>query len=108
MGNTKQEGAERKMQLDLSAEVAAGTYSNLVVISHSISEFVLDFARIMPGVDSPRVVSSVIMTPDHAKRLLLALTENVRRYEYLHGEIDLHEDVANPEIPFVGDTRNEA
>ena len=50
----------------------------------------------------------MIMTPDHAKRLLLALTENVRRYEYLHGEIDLHEDVANPEIPFVGDTRNEA
>ena len=71
MSNTKQEGAERKMQLDLSAEVAAGTYSNLVVISHSISEFVLDFARIMPGVDSPRVVSRVIMTPDHAKRLLL-------------------------------------
>jgi len=62
---------------DMTDEVAQGTYSNLAVISHSSSEFILDFVRIVPGVRKGNVKSRVIMTPEHAKRLLFALQENI-------------------------------
>ena len=84
-----QKGKPGKNQLDieLSDEVAQGTYSNLAVITHSSAEFVLDFVRIMPGVPKAQVKSRIILTPEHAKRLLRALDDNINKYEAVHGEI---------------------
>ena len=79
--------APPSLQIELSEEVAAGIYTNLVMISHSPEEFVLDFIRVMPGVPKARVKSRVVVTPGHAKRLLAALADNLRRYEAQHGEI---------------------
>lgn len=77
-----------QVNIELSEELAEGIYSNLAVITHSNSEFVVDFVRIMPGVPRAKVKSRIILTPQHAKRLLKALQENVNRYEMQHGEID--------------------
>jgi hypothetical protein len=77
------------MQIELSEEVAQGIYSNLAVISHSSSEFVIDFVRLVPGVPKAKVKSRIILTPEHAKRLLIALAENVKKYESQNGEIRL-------------------
>lgn len=81
------EKKENKIQIDLPADVAEGTYSNLAVISHSSSEFVVDFLRIMPGAPKARVKSRVVLTPEHAKRLLMALEDNVAKYEQQFGKI---------------------
>ena len=78
-----------KIELDLDKEIAQGQYSNLAVITHSVSEFILDFAAMLPGRPKPTVVSRIILTPEHAKRLLLSLQENVGRYEANVGKIDL-------------------
>ena len=82
---------EKKQQFDieLNREVAQGTYSNLSIISHSSSEFIVDFIRIMPGMPKAEVKSRIILTPEHAKRLLLALQDNVRRFEMDYGKINL-------------------
>lgn len=82
----------RNLALDISPEEMLGTYANLAIISHSPSEFVIDFARLMPGVESAKVIRRLIMTPDHTKRLLRALQDNVRRYEQEFGEIELPEN----------------
>ncbi|MFO8001658.1 MAG: DUF3467 domain-containing protein [Marinilabilia sp.] len=76
-----------QMKIELDGDVAQGIYSNLAIISHSPSEFVIDFARIMPGVSKASVKSRIVLTPEHAKRLLNALKENVARFEELHGPI---------------------
>lgn len=83
------ENNRQKLNINLPADVAEGIYSNLAVISHSQSEFVLDFIRVMPGVDKANVKSRIILTPEHAKRLLQALQENVERYEDEHGRVEL-------------------
>ncbi len=85
------------MNIELSEEVAQGTYSNLAIITHSSSEFVLDFVRIMPGVPKANVKSRVILTPEHAKRLLLALQDNVDKFEKQHGSIKV--SGGNPMVP---------
>ena len=84
---------EKKQQCDieLDRDVAQGTYSNLSIISHSSSEFIIDFIRIMPGMPKAEVKSRIILTPEHAKRLLLALQDNVRRFEIDYGKINLPE-----------------
>lgn len=84
-----QKGKPGKNQLDieLNDEVAQGTYSNLAIITHSSAEFVLDFVRIMPGVPKAQVKSRIILTPEHTKRLLRALEDNIKKYESVHGEI---------------------
>lgn len=79
----------RPVNIDLDEEVATGTYSNFTVISHSPAEFILDFAAMMPGIERPRVRSRIILAPEHAKRLLLSLKENIVRYENLHGPIEI-------------------
>lgn len=79
--------APNQLNIELSEAVAEGVYSNLVMISHSPEEFILDFIRVMPGVPKARVKSRIIITPQHAKRLLGALAENIDRYEASHGEI---------------------
>lgn len=84
---------EEKQQLDieLSSDVAQGTYANLAIISHSTSEFIVDFIRIMPGVPKAEVKSRIILTPEHAKRLMLALQDNIRKFEMNNGKINLPE-----------------
>ena len=83
---------------DMTDEVAQGTYSNLAVISHSSSEFILDFVRIVPGVRKGNVKSRVIMTPEHAKRLLFALQENIVKYENMFGEISIPQTIPFPTV----------
>lgn len=81
----------KKMGIDLQLEdtVAQGEYANLAIISHSSSEFVLDFAALMPGVPKAKIKSRIILAPEHAKRLLLSLQENITRYESAMGRIDI-------------------
>ena len=79
------------MQIELKEDVAEGTYSNLAIIAHSTSEFVFDFVRMMPGVNKAKVKSRIVMTPEHAKRLAMALQDNLMRYEAQFGEIRMPE-----------------
>jgi hypothetical protein len=76
-----------QISIELNDEVAQGTYSNLAVITHSSSEFVIDFVRIMPGIPKAQVKSRIILTPEHAKRLVAALQDNIAKYESVHGTI---------------------
>jgi hypothetical protein len=76
-----------QINIELDEEIAQGIYSNLAVITHSSSEFVLDFIRIMPGMPKAKVKSRIILTPEHAKRLLLALKDNVSKFENANGKI---------------------
>ncbi len=87
---------EKQLNIELSEEVAEGTYSNLAIISHSNSEFVLDFIKIMPGLPKAKVKSRVMMTPQHAKRLMRALQDNISKYESMVGPIQESEP---PNIP---------
>jgi hypothetical protein len=82
-----QEQNPNQINIELNEEIAEGTYANLAIITHSSSEFVLDFIRIMPGVPKARVKSRIVMTPEHAKKLMRALGENVAKYENAHGVI---------------------
>ncbi|MDG5799853.1 DUF3467 domain-containing protein [Marinilabiliaceae bacterium ANBcel2] len=77
----------QQLKIELNEEIGQGIYSNLAIISHSPSEFVLDFVRIMPGVSKAQVKSRVVLTPEHAKRLLNALKDNIVRFEKQHGPI---------------------
>lgn len=77
-----------QLQLELNDEVAFGVYSNLAIITHSTSEFIVDFASVFPGVPKAKVRSRVILAPEHAKRLLHALADNAARFEQQHGVID--------------------
>lgn len=78
---------QAQFNIELSEEVAEGVYSNLAVITHSPAEFVIDFIRIMPGVPKSKVKSRIILTPEHAKRLVAALSDNISKYEAVHGKI---------------------
>ncbi len=90
----------KKMGLDIELDetTAQGNYSNLAIISHSTSEFIIDFATVLPGAPKARVKSRVILTPEHAKRLLLSLQENITRYESNVGKIHIpqHQSPAEP------------
>lgn len=77
------------IDIDLSEEIAQGNYANLAIISHSTSEFVIDFATILPGLSKAKVKSRVILTPEHAKRLLYSLQDNITRYESNIGKIEI-------------------
>lgn len=95
---------EGQLQIELKEDVAQGVYSNLAVIAHSSSEFVMDFVRIMPGVAKAQVKSRIVMTPEHTKRLVLALQDNLRKYEAQFGEIRLPERQGYiPVAPFKGE-----
>ena len=78
---------QNQINIELNEEVAQGTYSNLAVITHSSSEFIVDFVRVMPGVPKANVASRIILTPEHAKRLMLALKDNITKFESIHGAI---------------------
>ncbi len=91
---------EKKMNISISPDKAAGTYSNLAIIAHSQNEFIMDFASVMPGIQQANVQSRIIMTPENAKRLLLALQDNVAKYEKQYGQISL----SNRQQPIPGST----
>lgn len=88
MADNKNNNQPNQVQIQLSPEVAQGKYSNLAMINHSSSEFVIDFAHMLPAAP-PQIFSRVIMAPEHAKRLLYALQENISRFEHEFGEIKL-------------------
>lgn len=87
-----EEQKPKQLEIDLNHEVAQGVYANLAIISHSTSEFIVDFVRIMPGIPKAEVKSRIILTPEHAKRLMLALQDNIRKFEQVNGPIRIPED----------------
>lgn len=87
--------AENELNIELSNEVAQGSYSNLAIITHSSSEFILDFVRLMPGVPKAQVNNRIIMNAEHAKRLFLAMQDNISKFENQFGEIQLHNEPLN-------------
>lgn len=93
---------ENQINIELSEEMAEGVYSNLAIITHSQAEFVTDFIQMMPGMPKARVRSRVIMSPQSAKRLLLALTENVQKYEQVNGVISDNDTTPFPPMNFGG------
>jgi hypothetical protein len=96
MADEKDQARPNQLNIEISEEVADGIYSNLAIITHSNSEFVLDFVRVMPGVPKAKVKARVLLTPQHAKRLMRALADNVQKYEAVHGPI---RETEMPEIP---------
>ena len=87
---------QNQINIELPEEIADGEYANLAIITHSNQEFVVDFVRLAPGVPKAKVKSRIILTPQHAKRLMMALAENVRKFEQAHGEIKKFEQIAYP------------
>ncbi|NND15818.1 MAG: DUF3467 domain-containing protein [Eudoraea sp.] len=103
----KPEKKPNQLNIELSEETAEGIYANLAMIAHSSSEFVIDFIRLMPGVPKAKVKSRIVITPEHAKRLLHALEENIQKYENTFGSIKQSEDA--PKFPMnFGGTVGEA
>lgn len=86
MANEQKPG---QLQIELTPEVAGGIYSNLAMIAHGNTEFILDFISMLPGLPKAQVKSRIVMAPEHAKRLLYALQENIARYEQTFGQIEL-------------------
>ena len=80
---------KKQISLELKPEIAKGAYSNLAIITHSHSEFIIDFATMLPGLPKPEISNRLIMTPEHAKRLLNALADNVSKYESQFGPISM-------------------
>ena len=93
-----------QINIELSEEIAEGTYSNLAIITHSNSEFVVDFIRLMPGVPKAKVKARIVLTPEHAKRLLLALSDNINKYEDMNGEITVLDNMPAMPLNFGGTT----
>ncbi|MCF6347214.1 MAG: DUF3467 domain-containing protein [Flavobacteriaceae bacterium] len=92
----EEKAKQNQLNIELDESVADGTYANLAIINHSVSEFVVDFVNVMPGTPKAKVKSRIILTPQHAKRFMKALAENVSRFEKAHGEI---KDYEQPPIP---------
>jgi hypothetical protein len=94
--NNMENNQENQLNIELSEEMAEGIYSNLAIITHSNAEFVIDFIRVMPGVPKAKVKSRIVLTPQHAKRLLLALGDNIMKFEESNGTIDINDVPAFP------------
>lgn len=91
---------QNKINIELSEDVAEGTYSNLAIITHSNAEFIIDFVKLMPGTPKAKVKSRIILTPEHAKRLYKALHDNIRKFESQHGPIKEVKDGGVPPFSF--------
>ncbi len=85
-----------QLNIEISEEVAEGTYANLAIITHSHAEFVIDFVNVMPGTPKSKVKSRIIFTPQHAKRFMKAMTENIQKYEAVNGAIKDLEEIQLP------------
>ncbi len=102
MDSEKQDPNKNQINVELSEEIAEGVYANLAMIAHSNSEFVIDFIRLMPGVPKAKVKSRIVVTPEHAKRLLYALKDNIEKYEETFGAIKKTDDTPKFPINFGG------
>ncbi|MDY6129756.1 MAG: DUF3467 domain-containing protein [Prevotella sp.] len=100
MDNQNNNQNNNGLQIELPAEVSQGEYANFALITHSSSDFILDFARILPGVPKTQVKSRIILAPEHAKRLLMALQENIMRYENEFGSIQIPNQKSRTASPF--------
>lgn len=96
MADSKNQTQQPAINIEISEEIAEGVYANLAIISHSNAEFVVDFIRMMPNVPKAKVKSRIILTPQHAKRLLLALKDNIQKYEMQFGKIEDQEQPTPP------------
>lgn len=94
--NTANDQPNNQLNIEISEEMAEGTYANLAIITHSHAEFVIDFVNVMPGTPKSKVKSRIILTPQHAKRFMKALIENVERFESVNGPI---QDLEMTELP---------
>jgi len=92
-----QTNVPNQINIEISEEVAEGTYANLAIITHSHAEFVIDFVNVMPGTPKSKVKNRIVLTPFHAKRFMKALIENVKKFETANGAI---QDMESVEIPF--------
>lgn len=97
MAEQKKQPKKNNINIELSEEVAEGIYANLAIISHSHAEFIVDFIRMVPNVPKAKVKSRIILTPMHAKRLMKALNDNIKKFEKQHGAIA--EDKSTPQMP---------
>ena len=105
MPDSKDKNNQNQINIELTEEIAEGTYSNLAIITHSNAEFVMDFIRVMPGIPKAKVKSRILMTPQHAKRLLKALADNIGKFEAAHGTIkDLESQGSSFPLNFGGPT----
>jgi len=93
-----------QINIELSEEIAEGIFSNLAIITHSNTEFVVDFIRVMPGVPKAKVKSRIILTPEHAKRLMLAMVDNIEKFEAINGRIKTQEEAPGFPMNFGGPT----
>lgn len=98
-----QQQVPNQLNIEISEEVAEGSYANLAIITHSHAEFVLDFVNVMPGTPKSKVKSRIILTPQHAKRFMKAMTENIQKYEAVNGTIKDLEEIPLP-MTFGGPT----
>ncbi|MBB5636203.1 hypothetical protein HDF26_003339 [Pedobacter cryoconitis] len=98
------ENNDNQINIELSEEVAEGIFSNLAIITHSNTEFVLDFIRVMPGVPKAKVKSRIILTPEHAKRLMIAMQDNIEKFEAINGRIKTQEEPSGFPMNFGGPT----
>lgn len=96
MDNQNNNPEQQQLNIELTEEMAEGTYANLAIITHSFAEFVVDFVNVMPGIPKAKVKSRIVMTPQHAKRLMRALIENIKKYESQNGVIKDQEQVNLP------------
>ena len=92
-----EEQQPNQLNIEITEEMAEGTYANLAIITHSNSEFIIDFVSVMPGTPKSKVKSRIIFTPMHAKRFMKAIKENVERFEAANGPIP---DMEQVEVPF--------
>lgn len=100
MSENQNPPAQQQINIELDENTAEGTYSNLVIITHSPAEFIMDFTRVVPGVPKAKVQSRIIMTPQHAKLFLNALGENIKRFETQFGDIKIHNQIADGGLGF--------
>lgn len=107
MADQKTDKGKNQINIELPEEIAEGVYSNLAIISHSNAEFIIDFIRIVPNVPKAKVKTRVIVTPQHAKRLLKALSDNLKKFEAQHGKVGEQELPNFPPMGFVT-TKGEA
>jgi hypothetical protein len=95
MSNGKDNENPQSLDIELTEEIAEGIYSNFAIITHSQTEFIIDFVRMMPGVPKGKVKSRIILAPQHAKRLLMAIGDNLSRYESIFGDVDIQDGPEN-------------
>ena len=102
MADEKDQSKKNQINIELSEEVAEGVYANLAMIAHSNSEFVIDFIRMMPGTPKAKVKSRIVITPEHAKRLVQALQDNINKFEETFGPIKKTDEAPKFPINFGG------